>query len=105
MDEFQDDILELTEEDTDTRTDEPPQYKVVIYNDDYTPRVFVVEILVQLFHKSAAEATDLMWRIHHGKRGVAGIYPLEIAEVKVSTGTALARGNGFPLQFGIEPDT
>jgi ATP-dependent Clp protease adaptor protein ClpS len=92
------------EESSDTRTDEPPMYRVVLYNDDFTPRAFVVEILVTLFHKGLAEATELMWRVHKGRRGVAGIYPREIAETKVAAVTALARENGYPLQTALEPD-
>jgi ATP-dependent Clp protease adaptor protein ClpS len=87
-----------------TRTDEPPMYRVVLYNDDFTPRDFVVEILVTLFHKGLAEATELMWRVHKGNRGVAGIYPRDIAATKVATVTALARENGFPLKTTMEPD-
>jgi ATP-dependent Clp protease adaptor protein ClpS len=92
------------EESSDTRTDEPPMYRVVLYNDDFTPRAFVVEILVTLFHKGLAEATELMWRVHKGRRGVAGIYPREIAETKVAVVTALARENGYPLKTTLEPD-
>jgi ATP-dependent Clp protease adaptor protein ClpS len=80
-------------------------YKVVFYNDDFTPKTFVVELLVHLFHKSLAEATELMWRVHRGEKGVAGIYPREIAESKVETGIALARENGFPFKLNMEPDT
>ena len=104
MNEFKDDILEQTQQGTEDRTEEPPMYKVVFYNDDFTPRTFVVEILVELFHKPVAEATELMWRVHRGQRGVAGIYPREIAEVKVTTGVALARENGFPFMLTMEPD-
>jgi ATP-dependent Clp protease adaptor protein ClpS len=98
------DILEKTREEVDIKTDEPPMYKVIIFNDDFTPKVFVVELLVHLFHKSINEATDLMWRVHRGEKGIAGIYPREIAETKVETGIALARENGFPLKLSMEPD-
>jgi ATP-dependent Clp protease adaptor protein ClpS len=99
------DVLEKTKAGVDTKIDEPPMYKVVFYNDDFTPKAFVVELLVHLFHKSTAEATELMWRVHRGNRGVAGVYPREIAESKVEIGTALARENGFPFQLSMEPDT
>lgn len=104
MDTPQNDIVEQIRETEETKTDEPPMYRVVLYNDDFTPKVFVVEILVTLFHKSAAEATELMWRVHHGKRGVAGVYPREVAETKVAVVDALARENGFPLKMTIEED-
>jgi ATP-dependent Clp protease adaptor protein ClpS len=97
--------IEKTKNETGDRTDEPPMYKVVFYNDDFTPKEFVVGILVHLFHKSVAEATELMWRVHKGNRGVAGIYPREVAETKVAAVTTLARENGFPLKFTLEPDS
>jgi ATP-dependent Clp protease adaptor protein ClpS len=105
MSQNQHDVGAMTQQLQDTRVDEPPMYRVVLYNDDFTPKDFVVEILVALFHKGVAEATELMWRVHHGKRGVAGIYPREIAETKVVTVTALARKNGFPLKITLEPES
>jgi ATP-dependent Clp protease adaptor protein ClpS len=105
MDELKNDILEQTKETTESRTDEPPMYKVVFFNDDFTPKAFVIELLVHLFHKSAEEATELMWRVHRGHKGVAGIYPREIAESKATAGVTLAQENGFPFKMIIEPDT
>lgn len=105
MSKDQNDVIELTHEKQATRVDEPPMYRVILYNDDFTPRDFVVEILVALFHKGVAEATELMWRVHRGKSGVAGVYPRDIAETKVATVTSLARENGFPLKTTCEPDT
>ena len=89
---------------SETRTDEPPMYRVILYNDDFTPKAFVVEILVTLFHKGVAEATELMWRVHQGRRGIAGVYPMEVAETKVSIVTAMASEEGFPLKTTMEPD-
>jgi ATP-dependent Clp protease adaptor protein ClpS len=104
MDDSENILIEQTRDETEQRTDEPPMYRVILYNDDFTPRVFVVEILVTLFHKGLAEATELMWRVHNGQRGVAGVYPREVAETKVAAVTALARENGFPLKMTLEPD-
>lgn len=105
MDEFEDSTVEQTQSAVKERTAEPPMYRVILYNDDFTPRTFVVAILVILFHKGVAEATQLMWRVHRGKRGVAGVYPREIAETKVTMALGLARENGFPLKMTLEPDT
>lgn len=105
MNPFEDSTFEQTQGAVKERATEPPMFRVILYNDDFTPRTFVVEILVALFHKGLAEATELMWRVHHGKRGVAGLYPREIAETKVAVATGLARENGFPLKLAIEPDT
>ncbi len=97
-------VIEKPRSEIDDRTDQPRMYRVVLYNDDFTPKVFVIELLVTIFHKGAAEATELMWRVHGGKRGVAGVYPREVAETKIATATALARENGFPLKMTMEPD-
>jgi ATP-dependent Clp protease adaptor protein ClpS len=105
MNPFDDKTAEQTQSAVEERTAEPPMFRVILYNDDFTPRTFVVEILVVLFHKGLAEATELMWRVHHGKRGVAGVYPREIAETKVTVAIGLARENGFPLKLDIEPDS
>jgi len=105
MNAFKDNTVEQTESTVKEHTDEPPMFRVILYNDDFTPRTFVVEILVALFHKGVAEATELMWRVHHGKRGVAGIYPREIAETKVAAAMGLAREYGFPLRLSLEPDS
>ena len=84
------------------RTKEPTLYSVVLLNDDYTPMQFVVEVLETLFQRSPAEAYRIMMQVHTGGRGVAGIYPWEIAETKVDQLLAIAREAGHPLQATIE---
>ena len=99
------DIPERQEEnisEIDQETTEPPDYKVLLHNDDYTPKAFVVEILMVVFSKSLEEATHLMWYVHKNNVGVCGIYPLEVAETKIDQGTSLARENGFPLKLTLE---
>lgn len=86
------------------QTEEPPLYRVLLHNDDYTPREFVVQILETLFNKSHEEATSLMWHVHRNGVGTCGLYPLEFAETKVMQATAAARENGFPLKLTIEPE-
>ena len=92
-------ISEIDEEIT-----EPPDYKVLLHNDDYTTKAFVVEILMVIFNKSLEEATHLMWYVHKNNIGVCGIYPLEMAETKIDQGTALARENGSPLKLTLEKE-
>ena len=84
------------------KTKEPKLYSVVLLNDDYTPMQFVVDVLETLFLKSPAEAYRIMMQVHLGGRGVAGIYPWEVAETKVDTLTSQAREAGHPLQATIE---
>ena len=88
----------------DQETTEPPDYRVLLHNDDYTTKVFVVEILMVVFSKSLEEATRLMWHVHKNNTGVCGIYPLEVAETKIDQGTTLARENGFPLKLTMEKE-
>ena len=94
----QPDILEEIED----KTTEPPMYKVLLHNDDYTTKAFVVEVLIAVFNKSMDEATRLMWLVHRSGVGVCGIYPYEVAETKVSLVTTAARENGFPLKTTME---
>ena len=88
----------------DQETTEPPEYKVLLHNDDYTTKAFVVEILMVVFSKSLEEATHLMWYVHKNNIGVCGIYPLEVAETKIDQGMALARKNGSPLKLTLEKE-
>ena len=95
----EDSMVEIDEEIT-----EPPMYKVLLHNDDFTTKAFVVEILMGIFKKSMEEATRLMWHIHKNRVGVCGIYPLEVAETKTIQVAALARENGFPLKSTMEAE-
>jgi ATP-dependent Clp protease adaptor protein ClpS len=81
---------------------EPPMYKVLLHNDDYTTKAFVVEILTTIFNKSIEEATLLMWQVHRNGIGVCGIYPYELAETKMNIVIRVARENGFPLKATME---
>ena len=82
----------------------PPRFKVILFNDDYTPMDFVVGILVQVFGKSPSAATQIMLQIHRGGLGVAGVYVLEVAETKVATVHRLAEDRGYPLRAGVEKE-
>jgi ATP-dependent Clp protease adaptor protein ClpS len=105
MEAVQPDILEQEIIDVEKRNQMPPMYRVMLFNDDFTTKDFVVELLVTVFHKGVAEAVALMYRIHNQGRGVAGVYPREVAETKISIARELARENGFPLQLSMEPET
>jgi ATP-dependent Clp protease adaptor protein ClpS len=81
---------------------EPTLYKVVLLNDDYTTMEFVVEVLMSVFQKTASEAYQIMMHVHVNGRGIAGVYPWEVAETKTETVISLARESGFPLQAVTE---
>lgn len=92
-------VLERPEE----KTEEPELYNVYLVNDDYTTMDFVVEILEAVFLKAPSEAYGIMMTVHLQGRGLAGVYPFEVAETKVATVQELAQEAGFPLQAAMEP--
>src|SRR5436309_14745932 len=86
----------------ETKKQEPTLSKVVLLNDDYTTMEFVIRVLESVFQKSPAEAYRIMMHVHVQGRGIAGVYPWEIAETKVDTVTSLAREAQYPLRAAIE---
>lgn len=83
---------------------EPPLYKVLLHNDDYTTMDFVVMVLQTVFHKNTEEATRIMLNVHHQGIGIAGVYTREIAETKVALVHQLAKQHQFPLRCSLEKD-
>ncbi|MEW6517881.1 MAG: ATP-dependent Clp protease adapter ClpS [Thermodesulfobacteriota bacterium] len=81
---------------------EPPLYKVLLHNDDYTTMDFVVTILETVFHKDPGEATRIMLNVHQQGIGIAGVYTREIADTKIHIVHDLARRNEFPLKCSME---
>ncbi len=82
----------------------PERFKVLLYNDDYTPMEFVVRVLENIFGKGPSAATQIMLQIHNSGMGVAGVYVLEVAETKLAAVHALAERRGYPLRAGIEKE-
>lgn len=82
--------------------DEPPMFRVILLNDDYTTMEFVVMILMAVFHKSEAESQQIMISVHQHGRGVCGVYVYEVAETKVKTVEYMATEAKFPLRCIIE---
>jgi len=89
---------------TRQKVSRPQRYKVLLFNDDYTPMEFVVAILEQIFAKGPSEATQIMLQIHNGGLGVAGVYVLEVAETKVASVHREAEDRGYPLRAGVEKE-
>ena len=83
---------------------EPPMYKVLLHNDDYTTMEFVVEILMLVFSKSPETAMQIMLNVHEQGIGICGVYTYEVAETKVETVSVLARERGFPLKCSMEEE-
>ena len=87
---------------THERVQEPPQYRVLLHNDDYTTMDFVIQILTAVFNRSIEDATRIMLNVHRNGIGICGVYPYEIAETKVEMVEILARSNDFPLKCSME---
>jgi ATP-dependent Clp protease adaptor protein ClpS len=81
---------------------EPENFRVILLNDHFTTMDFVVEILMLIFRKSEGEANRIMLDIHRHGRGIAGIYPWDIAQTKAEQVHAAARQNEFPLRCVVE---
>lgn len=82
----------------------PKLYKVIMLNDDFTPRDFVVMVLRAEFWISEEQAVRVMMAARRKGVGVAGIYSRDVAETKATLATEMAQVLGFPLQFQTEPE-
>lgn len=88
--------------DTIQKVDLPKMYKVLLLNDDFTPMEFVVAVLKRFFNKTEEQATKIMLDVHQKGAGVAGVYSLENAEMKVMQVNQFARNNQHPLKSTME---
>ena len=81
-----------------TKKQDPTLFKVVLLNDDYTTMEFVIHVLEGIFQKSPAEAYRIMMHVHLNGRGIAGVYPWEVAVAMVDAVVTRARAAGYPLK-------
>ena len=81
---------------------EPRDYMVILLNDDFTTRDFVVEILIEVFHKNPEEANRIMLNVHHKGRGVVGVYTWDIAHTKANQVHSIAKQYDYPLRCIVE---
>ncbi|MEA1955537.1 MAG: ATP-dependent Clp protease adaptor ClpS [Campylobacterota bacterium] len=88
----------------DIQIKHPKKYKVFILNDDYTSMDFVVDILMNVFHKSYEQAESIMLEVHKKDKGLCGAYTHEIAQTKVMQVITKAKDNGFPLKAIMEEE-
>jgi ATP-dependent Clp protease adaptor protein ClpS len=86
----------------DIKTRKPKMFRVILHNDDYTSMEFVVNILMSVFDKPAAEATKIMLDVHNRGKGICGVYTFDIAVTKVKQVHYEAQKEGFPLKCSYE---
>ncbi|MBQ0167803.1 MAG: ATP-dependent Clp protease adaptor ClpS [Treponema sp.] len=80
----------------------PADYKVILFNDDFTTKDFVVDILVTVFHKNVSAAVALMETVHKNGAAVVGVYAFDIASTLADRVVKDARNQGFPLRCELE---
>ncbi len=86
------------------KTERPKVYKVILQNDDYTPREFVVSVLAAVFRMNTDQAHGVMLTAHMRGCCVVAVYTREIAETKATQAIDMAAKEGFPLMFTTEPE-
>ncbi len=87
-----------------TAPKEPRKHSVIILNDDFTTFEFVIEVMMTIFGKTQQQAEEIAEETHIHQKAVVGRYPLDIARSKVAKATRMARSEGFPLKFDIQPE-
>lgn len=88
----------------DAKVQRPKLYKVVLLNDDYTPREFVVLILTSEFRLDMSQAEVVMITAHQKGACVVSVYPKDVAETKATRAIDAAGQLGYPLHFNVEPE-
>jgi ATP-dependent Clp protease adaptor protein ClpS len=86
------------------QTERPKLHKVILVNDDYTPREFVVQVLKAVFRTSEDQAYKIMITAHRRGVCVVAVYTKDIAETKATEATDMGQRAGYPLMFTTEPE-
>ena len=86
------------------RVERPRLHKVILFNDDYTPRDFVVEVLKGVFRLNETQALNVMMTAHRKGVCVVAVFAQDIAETKAARATEAGAAKGYPLRFGTEPE-
>ncbi len=89
---------------TKPKTAKPPLWKVILLNDDFTPREFVVLVLKAVFRMDASHAYKVMMTAHQKGSCVIAVYTRDVAETKAKEATELGRSKGYPLYFTTEKE-
>jgi ATP-dependent Clp protease adaptor protein ClpS len=86
------------------KVERPKLHKVILVNDDYTPRAFVVTVLKKIFRMGEEQAARVMMTAHQKGACVVAVFTREVAESKATDATELGRQQGYPLMFTTEPE-
>ena len=86
------------------KTQRPPLYKVILLNDDYTPREFVVQVLKAVFRMNADQAYRVMMTAHRRGACVIAVYTRDVAETKAKEATELGKKFNLPLRYDAKAD-
>ena len=86
------------------KTERPKLYKVILLNDDFTPREFVVQVLKAVFRMNESTAYRVMMTAHQKGACVIAVYTRDVAETKAKEATELGKSKGYPLYFTTEPE-
>ena len=87
-----------------TKVERPPLWKVILLNDDFTPREFVVQVLKAVFRMNADHAYKVMMTAHQKGACVIAVYTKDVADTKAKEATELGKSKGYPLFFTTEPE-
>jgi ATP-dependent Clp protease adaptor protein ClpS len=98
------DINILSDTKTDLKIERPRLHKVVLVNDDFTPREFVVMVLKAEFRLGGDQAQRVMVTAHRRGVCVVAVYTKDVAESKATNATDAGRRKGYPLLFTTEPE-
>ncbi len=103
-DRFENDAGTITRVKPEKKLKRPRLYRVLLHNDDYTTREFVVLVLHHVFHLDEQSAIRIMLHVHNNGVGVAGVFTREVAETKIKKVERMAREQEFPLRLTMEPE-
>jgi ATP-dependent Clp protease adaptor protein ClpS len=98
------DLVTLPKVKPKTQVELPKLYKVILLNDDFTPREFVVKVLKSVFRMTEGEAYGVMMTAHRRGACVVAVYTKEVAETKAATANDMGRKAGYPLAFTTEKE-
>ena len=99
------DITSKPRTSTVIKTERPKLHKVILINDDFTPREFVVQVLKAEFRLNEDQAHRVMITAHQKGVCVVAVFTKDVAETKATRATDAGKANGFPLMFTTEPET